>query len=212
MLATRDLTFAYPHRRELILDGLTTSFANGSVTAVTGASGAGKSTLLYVLALMLRATRGQVLWHGRPVSDLPDAERARMRAAEFGFVFQDAMLDPSRTILDNVCEAALFAGIPHRVARTRAQELLAEFGIEHRADHRPGQISGGQAQRVALCRALVTSPTVVFGDEPTGNLDVTSARVVWTALREHAHQGATVIVATHDERLTGDADAVVRLP
>lgn len=212
MLATRDLTFTYPHRSERVLDGLTTSFARGAVTAVTGASGAGKSTLLYVLALMLRATGGQVLWHGRPVSDLPDAERARLRAADVGFVFQDAMLDPSRTILDNVCEAALFAGMPRLVARDRAHELLAEFGIEHRASHRPGQISGGQAQRVALCRALVTGPTVVFGDEPTGNLDLTSADVVWTALREYARQGATVIVATHDERLTADADAVVRLP
>lgn len=212
MLSTRDLTFTYPHRSERIIDHLTTSFAPGAVTAVTGASGAGKSTLLYVLALMLRATQGQILWHDRPVGDLPDAERARLRAAEVGFVFQDAMLDPSRTILDNVCEAALFAGMPRRVARARTHELLAQFGIEHRATHRPGQISGGQAQRVALCRALVTSPSVVFGDEPTGNLDTASARVVWDALSAYARQGATVIVATHDEHLTDAADAVLSLP
>lgn len=212
MLATRDLTFTYPHRSERIIDHLTTSFAPGAITAVTGTSGAGKSTLLYVLALMLRANQGQILWHDRPVGGLPDAERARLRAAEVGFVFQDAMLDPSRTILDNVREAALFAGMPRSLAQARTHELLAQFGIEHRATHRPGQISGGQAQRVALCRALVTSPSVVFGDEPTGNLDQASARIVWDALASYARQGATIIVATHDERLASAADAVVSLP
>ncbi|MCO7274724.1 MULTISPECIES: ABC transporter ATP-binding protein [Cellulosimicrobium] len=206
VLATDGLTFAYRHGTPPVIDDLTTAFAPGAVTAVTGPSGSGKSTLLYVLALMLRAESGEVLWDGEPASGLADAEAARLRAAHVGFVFQDAMLDPARSILDNVCESALFAGMGTRAARSRAEELLARFGVGHRATHRPGEISGGQAQRVALCRALLTSPRVLFGDEPTGNLDHASARVVWEALVEHARDGATVVVATHDEELAAEAD------
>ncbi|MFF2620839.1 ABC transporter ATP-binding protein [Oerskovia jenensis] len=205
-LATSDLTFAYRKGAPPVIEGLTTAFAPGALTTVTGPSGSGKSTLLYILALMLRTTSGEVLWDGRPVASLPDAERSRLRAADVGFVFQDAMLDPARTITDNVCEGALFAGMPARVARTRAVDLLDRFGVGHRATHRPGEISGGQAQRVALCRALLTSPRVVFGDEPTGNLDHASARIVWDALRDHARSGATVVIATHDEQLAAEAD------
>lgn len=205
-LATQDLTFAYRKGAAPVIEHLGTAFAPGAVTAVTGPSGSGKSTLLYILALMLRTSSGQVLWDGAPVAALADAERARLRAAQMGFVFQDAMLDPARTILDNVCESALFAGMPAGASRERATELLDRFGVGHRATHRPGEISGGQAQRVALCRALVTGPRVVFGDEPTGNLDHASARVVRDALVEHAHAGATVVIATHDEGLAAEAD------
>ena len=206
-LTAHDLVFTYRRGAPPVVDGLTHTFAPGALTAVTGPSGSGKSTLLYVLALMLRPTSGEVRWHGADASALPDAARARLRAGHAGFVFQDAVLDPARTILDNVREAALFAGMPDDEARARALELCERFGVGHRVDHRPGEISGGQAQRVALCRALLTGPRVVFGDEPTGNLDGASARVVWDALRDHARAGATVVVATHDERLAAEADA-----
>lgn len=200
------VTFAYRRGADPVLDSLDLEVVPGTVTVLTGASGAGKSTLLYVLALLLPPTAGTLLWKGRPVGPLPDGERARLRAARSGFVFQDAILDPSRTVLDNVCESALIAGIPTRTARARARVLLERFGVGHRAGHRPGEISGGQAQRVALCRALVTDPGVVFGDEPTGNLDDASAQVVWDALRAHAARGATVILATHDQTLARAAD------
>lgn len=206
VLEARDLTFAYRRGAPPVIDGLTHAFAPGALTTVTGPSGSGKSTLLYVLALMLRPTSGQVRWDNDDASALPDATRARLRAGQAGFVFQDAVLDPARTILDNVREAALFAGMPDDDARERALELCDRFGVGHRVDHRPGEISGGQAQRVALCRALLTRPRVVFGDEPTGNLDGASARIVWDALRAHARAGATVVVATHDERLADESD------
>ncbi|MDR2723024.1 MAG: ATP-binding cassette domain-containing protein [Cellulomonadaceae bacterium] len=213
-LTARDLTFAYRRGAPVVLDRLNLECEPGSVTVLTGPSGAGKSTLLYLLALLLPASQGSVEWDGRSVESLPDGERSRLRAAHSGFVFQDAMLDPSRTVVDNVLESALFAGIDPQTARQRADELLAEFGISHRGDHRPGEISGGQAQRVALCRALVTNPDVVFGDEPTGNLDADSARIVWDALIRHAACGATVVVATHDESLAQAADhtIVIDLP
>ncbi|MBD9699297.1 ABC transporter ATP-binding protein [Flavimobilis sp. GY10621] len=211
VLEARDLTFAYRRGAPPVIDGLTHAFAPGALTTVTGPSGSGKSTLLYVLALMLRPTSGQVRWDDDDASALPDAARARLRAGHAGFVFQDAVLDPARTILDNVREAALFAGMPDDDARERALELCDRFGVGHRVDHRPGEISGGQAQRVALCRALLTRPRVVFGDEPTGNLDGASARIVWDALRAHARAGATVVVATHDERLADESDERVVL-
>lgn len=206
-VACDGLTVRYRRGTDPVIVGLAAEFVPGTVTAITGPSGSGKSTLLYVLALMLRPSEGGVRWAGVEVSRLPDGERARLRAAKAGFVFQDAMLDPARTVLDNVCEAGVFAGLTRTAAVARATALLHRFGVEHRADHRPGEISGGQAQRVGLCRALVTDPEVVFGDEPTGNLDVEAAAVVWDALTGHAASGATVIVATHDQALTRAADA-----
>lgn len=210
-VGARDLVFAYRRGAPPVLDGTTLELEPGTLTTLTGSSGSGKSTLLYVLALMLRPTSGVVTWDGRAVESLPDGERSRLRATHAGFVFQDAMLDPSRSVLDNVCESAIFAGVPRAEAAAHARVLLDRFGVAHRADYRPGEISGGQAQRVALCRALLTTPDVLLGDEPTGNLDDASAQVVWDALREHAATGATVVVATHDERLAALGDRRVRL-
>ncbi|AEE44254.1 ABC transporter ATP-binding protein [Cellulomonas fimi] len=183
----------------------------GAVTTLSGPSGSGKSTLLYLLALLLRPASGDVVWDGRPVGRAADGERARLRASLSGFVFQDAMLDPSRTVLDNVLEPALYAGLDRRAAGRRARDLLDELGVGHRADHRPGEVSGGQAQRVALCRALVTDPPVLFCDEPTGNLDRDATEVVWAALGACADRGATVVVATHDLDLVARAGARVVL-
>lgn len=198
MIRVEDLTFAYRARAEPVLRELRHEFADGALTTVTGPSGGGKSTLLYLLGLLLAPTSGTVLIHDVATSRLPDGERARLRATTIGFVFQDAALDPSRTVLDNVLEGALFTDLRRRTAEGRARDLLGELGVEHRFDHRPGEISGGQAQRVALCRALVKAPAIILADEPSGNLDPASADVVWDALRDRAQHGATVIVATHD--------------
>lgn len=210
-IEARDLTFSYRRGATPVLDGVDAVLEPGAVTALTGPSGSGKSTLLYVVALLLRPRGGSLLWDGRAVDGLPDAERSRLRAAHSGFVFQDAMLDPARTVLDNVCESALFAGSDLRSARRRARGLLEELGVDHRADHRPGEISGGQAQRVALCRALLEDPQVIFADEPTGNLDHESAEVVWQTLVARARQGAVVALATHDRGLVARSDHVVAL-
>nr|WP_246247402.1 ATP-binding cassette domain-containing protein [Cellulomonas septica] len=190
---------------------LTCKFSEGALTTITGPSGGGKSTLLYLLGLMLTPTAGTVVLDGVATARLPDGERARLRATQIGFVFQDAVLDPARTVLDNVMEGALFTGTSRRVAERRARDLLGALGVEHRHDHRPGQISGGQAQRVALCRALVKSPTIILADEPSGNLDPASADVVWDTLRERAQSGATVIVATHDPLRAPTGDVRVQL-
>ncbi len=210
-ITTTGLGYRYRAQQPLVLDGLDLRIEPGAVTVLTGASGSGKSTLLYVLALLLRPSVGSLAWAGEDLTRLPDGELAALRATRTGFVFQDAMLDPSRSVLDNACEQALFAGMTRGAAVRRAHALLEEFGVAHRIDHRPGEVSGGQAQRVALCRALLTDPPVVFGDEPTGNLDDESAEVVWTALERRAREGATVVIATHDQTLAARADHRVRL-
>jgi ABC-type lipoprotein export system ATPase subunit len=231
VLAVRDLSFAYARGGEELFGGLTHDFTPGRLTAVTGPSGRGKSTLLYVLGLMLTPTRGTVRLGDTDVSAAPDAERALIRANRIGFVFQDAALDPTRAILDSVIEPALYAGWSLRPARQRGRDLLEELGVAARAEHRPGQISGGQAQRVAVCRALVTDPAVILADEPTGNLDRHNAAGVLTVLSaasrtttasatashpdrdpdDSSRQPRTVVIATHDPFVLEHADEVLAL-
>lgn len=207
-LAARDVEFAYPGARDLpVVSDWSAQFHPSTVTAMTGPSGSGKSTRLYVLAMMLRLTSGQIELDGERVDDVSDAARSSLRAHRFGFVFQDAALDPTRTVIDNIVEAALYRGQNRAEAVVRGHELMERFGITIPAHRKPGQISGGQAQRIALCRALVGAPDILLADEPTGNLDATSADVVLDAFREHADNGGCVIVVTHDQSVAARADA-----
>lgn len=211
-LRAAGVDFAYPGTRELVVREWSQEFAAGQVCALTGPSGCGKSTRLYLVALMLRLRAGAVFLDGHRVDDLPDAQRSRIRAGRFGFVFQDAALDPTRTVLDNVLESALYRGQDPASLAGRATELLERMDVRVPVRRRPGQISGGQAQRIAVCRALVGDPDVVFADEPTGNLDPGSARAVLAMLREQANRGACVVVVTHDPSVAGWADEHVALP
>lgn len=208
-LVLHDLSFRYGPRHDPIIEDLNHEFARGSMTALTGPSGSGKSTLLYVAGLMVRPTAGEVLLAGEGTAHLRDGARAALRADRFGFVFQDAVLDPSRTVLDNVIETTLYRGSNRNRAAERAGQLLTRFGVAHRAKHRPGEISGGQAQRIALCRALLHAPDFILADEPTGNLDAESTAVVVNALREEAERGATVLIATHESRVVFDCDEIL---
>lgn len=210
MLTVEELRFAYRRGDELFM-GLSHSFESRTVTAVTGQSGRGKSTLLYIVGLLLTPTSGQVIIGGRPVAQLSDGERSGLRARSLGFVFQDSSLDETRTVLDNVIEGAVYAGTPRARAVERAANLLTRFDVNLRADHRPGQVSGGQAQRIALCRALLNRPDIVLADEPTGNLDPTARDHVIHSLREVASEGATVIIATHDPQIVARCDGELAL-
>ncbi|MDR2973639.1 MAG: ABC transporter ATP-binding protein [Propionibacteriaceae bacterium] len=211
ILEARALAFSYRSSDEQVLKDVNASFGPGEVTSVVGPSGCGKSTLLYVLAGLLTPGAGQVWLDGSSFSGLRDGQRSAIRASQIGFVFQDAMLDPSRSVVDNACESAVFSGIRRQEARPRARELLATMGVENRDAHRPGEISGGQAQRVAVCRALLPHPRIVFADEPTGNLDPGSAEVVWAALRGAADRGCCVVVATHSPLLARESDQIIDL-
>lgn len=209
-LEARDVSFGYVRGRS-VLDAWSATFQAGSMTALTGPSGRGKSTLLYLLGLMLRPTSGAVLLDGEPVSAASDAARARWRAHRFGFVFQDAALDQTRTVLDNVTETALYQGRPRSAVVEHATTLLSRFGVDVPPTRRPGQVSGGQAQRIALCRALLDAPAVLLADEPTGNLDPATADLVVSALLEHARTGAAVIVVTHSPDVARACDQEIRL-
>lgn len=211
VLEARALSFAYGHHAAPVLDGWSAVFRAGSVTALTGPSGRGKSTLLYLLGLMLQPSAGDVLVDGVAVSGLRDAAKARLRAGRFGFVFQDAALDQTRTVLDNVTETALYRGQPRDAAAERARVLLDRFGVDVPPHRKPGQVSGGQAQRIALCRALLSEPAVLLADEPTGNLDPATTEVVVEALRDHAAAGAAVIIVTHSPEVAAACDEVIGL-
>jgi lipoprotein-releasing system ATP-binding protein len=207
----RAINFTYDGGPDELFHGLDHRFTPAAITSVSGRSGRGKSTLLYLIGLLLRPTSGSVLFSGTRVDNLPDGARADLRASHIGFVFQDASLDASRTVLDNVVEPALYSGARRRDVEPRARALLERFDVSRPLDRRPGAISGGQGQRVALCRALVHDPVLVLADEPTGNLDPESAGVVLSALRARANQGGTVIIASHDAAVHAASDEVLEL-
>lgn len=210
ILSCRDLSFGY-HKGPLLIDSLSLDLEPHAMVAITGPSGRGKSTLLYLLGLMLTPRSGEIFIHGTAMSKVSDAGAANMRAKHLGFVFQDAALDATRSVLDNVTEVALYQGTARKFARERALGLLTKLGVDVPAHRKPGQVSGGQAQRIALARTLVTQPSIILADEPTGNLDDANAEVVISTLEEVAAQGGVVVVATHDPRMEARCTQVVRL-
>jgi putative ABC transport system ATP-binding protein len=182
----------------------------GEVLAVAGPSGSGKSTLLHCLAGVLRPDSGEIWFAGRRVDRLSTRARTLLRRDGFGFVFQFGQLVPELPVVDNVMLPLLLAGGRRPAARTRAMELLERLEVGELARRRTGELSGGQAQRVAVARALVARPQVVFADEPTGALDTLSGERVMDLLTEAAReQGATVVLVTHEDRVAAYADREV---
>jgi putative ABC transport system ATP-binding protein len=174
--------------------------------AIEGPSGSGKTTLLQLLGALDRPSTGQILFDGRDLAELPDAELAELRLRAFGFVFQQFNLIPTLTALENVEAKLAPAGVLGAELRERAEALLAEVGLAGRTSHLPSHLSGGEQQRVAIARALALEPQVILADEPTGNLDTkTGADVVESLAGLAARRGTMVIVATHDAALAGRA-------
>ncbi len=210
LFAAEDVTFECIAGKP-ILEGFSADFKPGTMTALTGPSGRGKSTLLYLLGLMLHPQAGEIRVDGESTARMNVAQRANLGADKFGFVFQDAALDASRTVLDNVTETALYRGVPRHTVTDRAIELLDTFGVDVAPSRKPGQVSGGQAQRIALCRVLLNSPRILLADEPTGNLDPTTADLVVSALHDHSRTGAAVIIVTHSPEIASVCDTEIRL-
>ncbi|WKZ83719.1 MAG: ATP-binding cassette domain-containing protein [Acidimicrobiia bacterium] len=211
MIEVEDLSFGY-RRTQPILEHLSWCIPPGLISGVTGQSGSGKSTLLYILGLLLSPWSGRIVVDGEDVGAASDGVRSQIRARRIGFVFQDAALDPTRTVVDNIVEGSLYSGMGRRRAIRRAHELLEKFDVGLRAEHRPGEVSAGQAQRVALCRALLPEPRIILADEPTGNLDTDTAAVVLAALRSLSHgDGATVVMVSHDPTVVVACDRVLTL-
>ena len=221
IMRARGLEMSFGQTRAL--RGVDLDLLTGEVLAVTGPSGSGKSTLLHVMAGVLVPDAGSVGYHGGKASGdvsaqaaedisvniaaLDEAARSRLRLNEFGFIFQFGQLLPDLSALDNVTIPLLLAGAPRRKALTRARETLGELGLSEHLDKRPGQLSGGQAQRAAVARALVTSPRILFADEPTGSLDSLAAeRTMEVLLASVRSRGASLVIITHDARIAAYAD------
>ncbi|MEO8292045.1 MAG: ABC transporter ATP-binding protein [Actinomycetota bacterium] len=193
--------------RSVALDGLSVDVRGGEVVAVLGPSGSGKSTLLLCLAGIIPPDEGEVVYRGRTLATLSDATLARLRRDEFGFVFQFGQLVPELTAVDNVSLPLRLAGLRRGDAEARARGWLARLDVDDVADQRAGEMSGGQAQRVAVARALVTGPRVVFADEPTGSLDSLNGELVMNLMVGAAReQGTTVVLVTHEARVAAYAD------
>jgi putative ABC transport system ATP-binding protein len=198
-------------RREVVaLDGISISFRSREFATIMGPSGSGKSTLLHLAGGLDVPTEGDVLLDGQATRALNDTALTLLRRKAVGFVFQFFNLIPSLTIVQNACLPALLNGSSSDQARQKALELLRRVGLDSRLDHYPEELSGGEMQRVAICRALITEPSVVLADEPTGNLDTASGVEVLKILQEIARE-RTVIIVTHDERAAGYGTRVVRL-
>ena len=184
------------------LDGLDLDIDAHTFTVVMGPSGSGKSTLLYLLGGLDRATSGEISVDGARLDEMDENALALFRRRTMGFVFQSFNLIPSMSALENVAFPMQFAGITAAQRKQQARSLLGQVGLENRAEHRPTELSGGQQQRVAIARALVNNPSLVLADEPTGNLDTSSGAAVMQLLSDLQNSGRTVLVVTHDPRMT----------
>jgi putative ABC transport system ATP-binding protein len=189
------------------LRGASIVLDEGEIVAVMGPSGSGKSTLLHCLVGMLTPDRGEVQFAGRRIDDLPDRDRAHLRRTAFGFVFQFGQLVPELSAAENVALPLLLSGVSRSLAMVRAHEWFARLDLAGLEERRSGELSGGQAQRVALARGLVTHPRVLFADEPTGALDSLTGEMVMELLVDSVRElGTTVVLVTHEPRVAAYAD------
>jgi lipoprotein-releasing system ATP-binding protein len=195
-----------------VLKGVDLDVRPGEIVGLIGPSGSGKSSLLHAAGLLEHPDAGRIVIEGRDCSDLGDRARTRVRLASIGFVYQFHHLLPEFSALDNVALPQMIAGASQAAARARAGELLEELGLGHRLEHQPGQLSGGEQQRVAVARALANSPRLLLADEPTGNLDPHTSQAVFEAFYQLARtQGVAAVVATHNLGLAEHMDRVLAI-
>lgn len=213
VIETRELRKAYRTLGEPVvaMDGISIAIERGEFVAIMGPSGCGKSTLLNTLAGLDRPDSGALFLDGEQVDGLSETSWARRRRKQIGFVFQFFNLIGNLTVADNIELPALTAGMSGSEARRRREGLTERLGIADRARSVPEELSGGQQQRVAIARALVNEPDLLLADEPTGNLDSSTAREVMELLRQLHGEGQTIVMVTHDPRVAAQADRVLRM-
>lgn len=199
-------------KRVEVLKGVDLTFSQGEKAAIVGASGVGKTTLLHVLGALDRPTSGKVLYEGKDIYTLNAKSLALFRNREIGFVFQFHHLLPEFNALENTMMPCLIQGIPKEESVSRAEAILTLVGLKERLSHKPGELSGGEQQRVAVARALVLEPKVLLADEPTGNLDTKTGESVFDLLQElNQIRGVTLIVVTHNLRLAEKLSRQIQL-
>ncbi len=195
-----------------VLSSVSLQIRSGEMIALLGASGAGKSTLMHIMGALDRPTSGTVRFLGEDLFRKSERELATFRNSSIGFVFQFHHLLPEFSALENVMMPALINGVPRKEALNRATSLLDEVGLAQRVSHKPGELSGGEQQRVAVARALVMEPRVLLADEPTGNLDMRTSESIHQLFTDlHGKRGLTVLVVTHNEQLAARTSRQIRL-
>ncbi|PZN16291.1 MAG: ABC transporter [Proteobacteria bacterium] len=205
-------TYRQGNRAVKVLTGAYADLYPGEAVALVGPSGAGKSTLLHIAGLLESPDDGRVIVDGHDCSRMSDDERTRVRRGTMGFVYQFHQLLPEFSALENVVIPQMIRGRSRREAEARARELLASMGLGHRLDHRPAELSGGEQQRTAICRALANAPKVLLADEPTGNLDPSTAEQVFQELIDLVvRTGVAALIATHNMELAARMHRVLRL-
>ena len=214
LLEAKNVTKTYQmgQTEVIALKGIDLTIQSGEFVAITGLSGSGKSTLMHVLGCLDNPTSGSYILDGTDVSQAKRDELARIRNQKIGFVFQKFYLLPDLTARDNVALPRLYAGIPEHQARKDAAQLLETVNLADRMDHYPYQLSGGQQQRVAIARALVNKPCLVFGDEPTGNLDVATGEIIMDIFKKlNQQQNTTIIMVTHEPSIAHKTKRIIEL-
>lgn len=213
-LQVNDLSksFLMGNRTVEVLKGIDLEVREGEILAMVGASGAGKSSLLHILGTLDRPTRGTVLYESQDIFRLSEQELAHFRNRRIGFVFQFHHLLPEFTALENTYLPSLMQKRPVTQCIEEASALLSEVGLSHRLHHKPGELSGGEQQRVAVARALIHDPALVLADEPTGNLDTHTGETLFALLRKLNEQRRTsFVIVTHNERLSRQADRTIHI-
>lgn len=210
MIIGKDLSKKYGSLT--VLKSVNISIKKGEILGITGPSGAGKSTLLQILGTLDFAENGSIEFDGKDLLSLSPKKIAKFRNENIGFIFQFHHLLPEFTALENVCMPALISGLEKKDAEEKALKLLKTLGLEHRTNHKPNELSGGEQQRVSVARALINNPSVIFADEPSGNLDTENARdlhQLFHSLRDE--YGQTFVIVTHNHELANMADRVIEM-
>ena len=193
------------------LRGVDITIDEGEFVSIVGPSGSGKSTLMQILGFLDRPTGGEYIFEGKEMTEYDDDDLARIRNEEIGFVFQTFNLLPRLTVLENVVIPLIYAGMVDKQRRDRAREVIEVVGLEDRIDYETARLSGGQRQRVAIARALVNNPSIIFADEPTGNLDSKSGASVLGFLQQLHGKGNTIVVVTHETYVANSAERTISI-
>lgn len=211
-IANLSKSFTMGSRELTVLNGINLEISRGQMVAVIGASGAGKSTMLHIMGMLDRPTKGTVHFDNQDLFQLTEAQQAEFRNRRIGFVFQFHHLLPEFTALENACMPALIQRRPLDEVEQEAAALLKEVGLGQRLHHKPGELSGGEQQRVAVARALLQKPDLVLADEPTGNLDTHTGEALFGLLRDlNRSRGTTFVIVTHNDKLSAQSDRIVHM-
>ena len=211
LISAKNLTKKYGEapNETVALENVSIEIQNGEFTAIIGPSGSGKSTLMHILGCLDKPTEGVYFFRGREVSKLSDNSLAEIRNKQIGFVFQFFNLLPRTSALKNAELPLLYAGVDKEERHKKALKLLSSLGLSQRINSTPGQLSGGEQQRVAIARALINNPSVIFADEPTGNVDTKTSREIMKIFQSLNKKGNTIIVITHDPEVANYASRII---